>query len=190
MEQYEPDELLGMTGVQHLFDAYIAGLFARIWNDHQSCKVRLVPSNFPDAQCRDDNATLDLEITMADRMDRQMALEHRRLREARERGDITSQPIDRDGDRTYALEAVPRVCSAKAKKYLGKEISDQRVEVDLLIYLNFSTLAGPVLTHEEMVDLTKPWRNNFRSIWLLCGARVFRAWPSPRTFAANTDPFS
>ncbi len=30
MGQFEPDEILSMTGVQHLFDAYVAGLFARI----------------------------------------------------------------------------------------------------------------------------------------------------------------
>ncbi len=30
MGQFEPDEILSMTGVQHPFDAYVAGLFARI----------------------------------------------------------------------------------------------------------------------------------------------------------------
>ena len=77
MGQFEPDVILGMPGVQHLFDAYVAGLFARIWNDYQRCKVRLVESEFPDAQLRDAKGTLDLEITLADRKDRKMALEHR-----------------------------------------------------------------------------------------------------------------
>ncbi len=188
MGQFEPDVIFGMTGVQHLFDAYVAGLFARIRNDHRSCEVRLAEGDFPDAQLRDTEGTLDLEITMADGKDRQMAAEHRQIRELRERGEVPTLPIDRERDRGYALEAIPRVCAQKVKKYLGSEQSDLQVPETLLIYINFSTLADPILSDEEMVKLTEPWRHNFPSIWLLCGASIFRAWPSPQTLSALTDP--
>ena len=72
MGQFESDVILGATSVQHLFDAYVAGLFARIWNDHRCCKVRLAGGDFPDAQLRDEGGVIDLEITMADRKDRRI----------------------------------------------------------------------------------------------------------------------
>lgn len=190
MGQFEADVILGMTGVQHLFDAYVAGLFARIWNDHHLCQVKLVREAFPDAQLRDASRLLNLEVTMADQKDRRMAEEHRLVREMRERGEATWRPIERDRDRQYALEAIPRVCRQKAKKYLGAEISGRRVLADLLIYVNFSTIAGPVLTDDEMATLTKPWMNNFISIWLLCGARIYRPWPSRMALAALSDPIN
>ncbi len=190
MGQFEPDEILGMTGVQHLFDAYVAGLFARIWNDHRPCEVRLAKGEFPDAQLRHVEETLELEITMADQKDRQMAVEHRRLREMRERGEVATVPIDQDRDKEYALEAVPRVCSQKVKNYLGKEHSDGQVSTNLLIYVNFSTFAGPVLSDEEMIRRTEPWKDNFLSIWLLCGARIFCAWPTQSAMSAQTDPIA
>lgn len=188
MGQFEPDEILSMTGVQHLFDAYVAGLFARIRNDHRPCEVRLAKGDFPDAQLRDGDEILDFEITMADEKDRRMAAEHRRLREMRERNKVPTLPIDRDRDRQYALEAIPRVCRQKVKKYLGSDRSERQVLAHLLIYLNFSTLGGPVLSDDEMVQLTEPWKDNFLSIWMLSGARIVRAWPSPHTLSALSDP--
>ncbi len=188
MEQFEPDVILGMPGVQHLFDAYVGGFFARIWNDHKPCKVCLVKDSFPDAQLRDADCTLDLEITMADKKDRKMAAEHRRLRELREKGELAAEPTDYEKDREYALEAVPRVCEQKVRKYLGSPASDRRVQANLLIYVNFSTLAGFVLSDNEMADLTERWRCNFLSIWLLCGARLFRPWPTRVALSATSNP--
>lgn len=190
MELFEPDEILGLAGVQHLFDAYVSGLFARIWNEHSPCEVKLSEGDFPDAQIRDEGGTLDLEITMADKKDRRMAAEHRKLREMREDGELPTLPIDPDEHRQYALEAVPRVCGEKARKYLGSSDTDRQVQAHLLVYVNFPTLAGPVLCDEEMVQITEPWRHNFLSIWLLCGARIFRAWPTPRELTATTDPIN
>lgn len=190
MGKFETDEILGMSGVQHLFDAYVTGLFARIWNDHNPCSVRLVIDRFPDAQLCDATDTLDLEVTMADQKDRKMAEEHRLLRQKRECGEPSVLPIERARDREYALEAVPRVCREKVKRYLGAERSAGQVSVSLLVYVNFSTLAGPVLSDDEMEDLTRPWRDNFRAIWLLCGARIFRPWPSRIIMTALSDPLS
>jgi hypothetical protein len=190
MGQFKADKILGRPGVQHLFDAYVAGLFARIWNDHHTCSVRLAADQFPDAQLCNANGTLDLEVTMADQKDRRMAVEHRLLREKRERGEVPVQPIDRDRDKMYALEAVPRVCRQKVKKYLGKECSERQVKVSLLIYVNFSNIDGCVLSDGEMEDLTTPWKDNFTSIWLLSGARIFRPWPSRMTMAALSDPIN
>jgi hypothetical protein len=188
MSQFEPDEILGMPGVQHLFDAYVVGLFARIWNDHHACSVRLVQDSFPDAELRDQSGVLKIEATMADQKDRRMAQEHRLWRERRERGEMAALPIDRELDREYALEAVPRVCQQKVRKYLGSASATGRVEVALLIYVNFSNLAGPVLTDEDMSALTERWQDNFEAIWFLSAARIYRAWPSALAMHAISDP--
>lgn len=190
MNQFEADEILRMPNAQYLFDAYVAGLFARIWNDHKSCKVRLLPDDFPDAEISDLDGIHPIEVTLADRADRRMAEEHRIWREQRERGESSSRPIERDKDREYSFEAIPRACRNKAEKYLGSSPSERTVPVSLLLYVNFSTLFGPVLTDEEMVDLTAPWKKNFLAIWLLCGARAFRPWPTPSSMSAVSDPLA
>src|SRR5262249_40293936 len=128
--------------------------------------------------------------TMADQKDRRMAQEHRLWRERRERGEVAALPIDRDRDREYALEAVPRVCRQKVKKYLGSTETSDRVRVALLIYVNFSNLAGSVLTDEDMKALTEPWRDNFKAIWFLSAVRIFRAWPSALAMQAMSDPLA
>ncbi|HEY2889479.1 MAG TPA: hypothetical protein VGJ31_02570 [Dongiaceae bacterium] len=102
----------------------------------------------------------------------------------------TTLPIDLIRDKERAFEALPRVCRAKAKKYLGTEESSRSINVALLIYLNFSTLLGCVLSDQEIIKLTAPWKNNFASIWILAGARAFRAWPSPAAYPAVSDPFA
>jgi hypothetical protein len=188
MEKFEPDVILGMTEAQHLFDAHVAGLFARVWNDHHPCEVRLEPSDFPDAHLRDVKDTLALEVTMADKKDRRMAVEHRRSREMRERGESAVIHVNWEQERENAREAIPRVCAKKVKKYLGSEKSDGRVPAHLLIYVNFFSYADPVLTDEEMIKLTEPWQCNFPSIWLLCGARILRTWPSPKAMCAVNNP--
>ena len=87
MGEFDPDAILGMPEAQHLFDAYVVGLFARIWNDYHACSVRLVRDTFPDAELRDNSGVLEIEATMADQKDRRMAQEHRLWREkARARG--------------------------------------------------------------------------------------------------------
>jgi hypothetical protein len=187
MGQFEPDEILAMSGVHHLFDAYVIGLFARIWNDHHVCTVRLASDEFPDGQLCDDHGTHNLEATMADQKDRRMAEEHRSWRERRERGEIVAIPVDMNREREYALEAVPRVCRRKVVKYLGSEASTRQVPAALVIYVNFSTVT-PALSDEDMIHLTEPWKANFTAIWLLSGTRIFRAWPSELDLRALSDP--
>lgn len=190
MEQFEADEILRMPNVQYLFDAYVVGLFARIWNDHNVCTVRLLPGDFPDAEISDREGKYPIEITLADRANRRMAEEHRLWREQRQRGEPSWRPINREQDREYALEAIPRACRNKVEKYLGSPHSDRAVPVALLLYVNFSTILGPVLTDQEMADLTAPWKGNFTAIWLLCGAIAFRPWPTPSAMSAVSDPLA
>lgn len=186
MEACEPDEILGMPEAQYLRDAYVAGLFGRIWDDHSKCEIQLIDADFPDAQLRDTDHELMLEITIADRKGRRMVLEHR---QRRERGESTVLPIDREQDREHAIEAIPRAIGQKVEKYFGNRISNRRVAADLLLYVNFSTLLGPLLSNNEMVELTRPFAANFNAIWLLLGARIFRPWPTQLTYSALNDPF-
>jgi hypothetical protein len=140
--KFESDESLGRTDLQHLRDAYVVGLFARILNDHFRCWVRLVSDEFPDAQVKCGDRPLDIEVTMADEKNRRMVQEHRQWREQRERGMSTTLPIDPTRDKERAFEAVPRVCRAKAKKYLGTQEPPPQPVSSFIVGLP-CTLAGP-----------------------------------------------
>jgi hypothetical protein len=50
----------------YLSEAYVAGLFACIWNDHSECKVRLIPrpERSPDSQLDEAGKILNLEIVI------------------------------------------------------------------------------------------------------------------------------
>ena len=168
---------------QHIRDAYVMGLFARIWNDHRPCEVRLIPApqRFPDGQLREGDSTLDFEITLADRRDRRMFDEHRQWAAMYARGQLR-KPLSRAARHRHAREAIPRVCAKKAKRY-GPGAA---ASANLLISLNL----GPVLSVDEMVRLTRPWESTFASIWLLCGTDAVQTWPTRLVRRATTDPFA
>lgn len=188
MAQFETDEILNMVGVQHLLDAWAAGMFACIWQNHAACEVRLVEGRFPDAVVRDQSGERLLEITLADRAGREMGNEHRRLREARDRGELTVRPIDTDAEQAIAREAIPQACRHKVQRYCGRVPSMRRIAVELLVYVNLPTITGPLLTDDEMVELTRPYSHNFDAIWLLWGLRIFRAWPAPLAYGVGSYP--
>lgn len=168
---------------QHIRDAYVMGLFARIWNDHRPCEVRLIPESqqFPDGQLRDGSSTLDFEITIADRRDRRMFDEHRQWAAMHARGQLR-KTASTPARQKHAREAIPRRCAEKAKHYA----SSAAASTNLLIYVNL----GPVLSGDEMVRLTRRWKSNFASIWLLCGADAVQTWPTRLVRRAMTDPFA
>jgi len=169
-----------------LRDAYVAGLFAEIWEDHHRCEVRLVPAldQFPDAQLREASAPMDFEITIADKHDRRMFAEHREWAEMLKRGQ--SPPVeDTKSRQESAREAIPRVCQEKVRRYFGAPHSDGLVQANLLVYVNL----GAVLLPNEMVKLTEPWRKNFLSIWLLAGSDAVCTWPALQILKAVQDPF-
>ncbi len=101
--------LVGSALPQHLRDAYVAGLFSRIWNYHSNCEVRLPieREQFPDAQLREGKHTIDLEIVTADKSARRTYQEHREVLEKYRRGEFipTDCPEKRRDD---ALEAIPK----------------------------------------------------------------------------------
>ncbi len=166
---------------KYLREAYVAGLFARIWRDDRGpCQIRLVPEKeqFPDAQLKTESGKLDLEATMADEKDRPMFKIWRDTLAMYERGE--APPIgDAETKRKIAREAIPRVCYQKAKKhYAGQR------RTSLLIYVN----AGPVLSAEEMARLTATWKNEFKAIYLLCGMDTVVAWPEVSVLRGKEPP--
>jgi len=157
--------------------------------------VRLVAERdrFPDAQLRDgDNNTKNFEIVIADKLDRRMWENQKRWAEMYKRKECL--PVDSpDERRAYALEAIPRICEKKVKRYLGAK-TDKKVSVNLLIYMTqvqAPTVLYPVITVDEMVTLTEPYKNKFESIWLLCGNEDVRVWPKPKILGTpqGQDPF-
>lgn len=156
---------------QYLRDVYVAAAFARIWDNHSRCDVRLVPESerFPDAQLRVGGALLDLKVTMADKKDRRMWEEHKlwATKPAEWKPPLSKSA---EAQRAYATEAIPRVCAKKAGKHYARP-------PHLLIYLN---VGSTLLTPEELARLTEPWKGNFESIWLLCGIDAVRVWPTKK----------
>jgi hypothetical protein len=186
------DELLSRPDLQYLREAYVAGLFASIWNDYKACQVRLISDRFPDAEVRDDKDHLMFEVVLADKKGREIAKEHRLHREAEERYGrpilVPMEPLNTM--QKDARDAIARACSGKVKKYLGQLDSTRKIDAHLLIAANFNTLHdGPVISHEEMGLITEPWRENFKSIWVLLEVSIYRLWPTRLTMSAINDPF-
>lgn len=167
---------------QYLREGYVTGLFAQIWRDDSGpCEVRLVPERdkFPDAQLKAGHTCLNLEITMALGKDKQMFKEWRELRAKAKRGEIVLAETA-EQRRESAREAIPRVVGQKADKHYAGQ-----APTTLLVYAD----DGRALSAEEMARLTKPWKNCFDAIYLLCGMDVVRAWPERRVLRGG-QPFS
>ncbi len=163
----------------YLSEAYIAGVFARIWRDDRvQCEVRLVPKEekFPDAQLRADNACLDLEVTMALKKSKKMFEEWREGRARAKQGEFAPAEAY-EQRRASAREAIPRAVGKKAAKHYAEPPT-------LLVYAD----DGRALSAEEMARLTEPWKNCFAAIYLLCGMDVVMAWPTLRVLR-GTGPF-
>jgi|SRR6516165_4654120 hypothetical protein len=190
---------LGQSVPNYLGDAYVAGLFARIWNDYSECKVRIIPrpDQFPDGQLDDAGKILDLEIVIADRKERRMFAEHAEWERMRLHGEIplvrTSGDAETQQRRAQAREAISRVCEKKVIHYTGSTNSDTIIPASLLIYLNIGQVLsnpGTLLSVDEMVEFTQPYRNRFQSIWVLCGIEVVCTWPERKVLRATRDPFA
>ncbi len=165
--------------LQYLRDAYVAGVFARIWRDDQGpCEVRLVPdaSKFPDAQLRARYVCLDLEVTMALKKCKKMFEEWREGRARAKQGEFAPAEAY-EQRRASAREAIPRAVGKKAAKHYAEPPT-------LLVYAD----DGRALSAEEMARLTEPWKNCFAAIYLLCGMDVVMAWPTLRMLRGK-EPF-
>ncbi len=166
---------------QYLREAYVAGVFARIWRDDCGpCEVRLVPERekFPDAQLRIGHTCLNLEITMALRRDKEMFKGWQELRAKTKRGEIVRAETA-EQRQASAREAIPRVVGQKAgKQYAGD------APITLLVY----TDDGRALSAQEMARLTEPWKDRFAAIYLLCGMDAVMAWPKRRVLRGK-EPF-
>ncbi len=165
-------------------EAYVAGLFARILHEHNPCSVRLVPTKEepPDFQLKQNENTLGFENVIADKPDRKMWEDHAKWDAILKIGGII--PTEKSAERRkYMSEAIPKRVEEKITKYQKKQINMSKI--NLLIYLN----TGPALSEKEMVHLTEPYKDNFQSIWMLCGSDAVRAWPERQVLSAQQDPF-
>jgi hypothetical protein len=190
---------LGRSVPNYLSEAYVAGLFARIWNDHSECRVRLVPrpDQFPDSQLDEAGKIRDFEIVIADRKDRRIFAEYAEWARMSRRKELLPVQIsggaEKQQRRMQAREAISRVCETKVIHYIGSTTSNKLVAASLLIYLNIGQLLsnlGTVLSVDEMAELTEPYGNKFQSIWVLCGIEAVRTWPKRKVLRATCDPFA
>lgn len=132
------------------------------------CRVQLVPkeNEFPDAQLKSDGTYLNIEITMGLAKGKKMFKEWREERAKAKQGKISLAKSNEER-KAIAREAIPRVVKQKAAK-------NYDTPPTLLVY----TDDGRALTASELARLTKPWKDAFSAIYLLCGMDVVEAWPA------------
>jgi hypothetical protein len=126
-----------------------------------------------------------------------MFAEHAEWERIRLRGELplvrTSGEEETKLRQAQAREAISRVCEQKVIRYTGSANSEKLVPASLLLYLNIGQVlsnSGTLLSVDEMVELTEPYRNSFQSIWVLCGIEVVRTWPDGKVLRATRDPFA
>jgi hypothetical protein len=110
---------IGNSPTQYLEEAYIAGLFARIWKYHANCEVRLLADTFPDAQLKASGHEFDLEIVTADRCGRRRSEEQREIIESYKRRGVVAVTDSPQTRRRQALDAIPRAVKKKAERHYG-----------------------------------------------------------------------
>ena len=79
----------------------------------------------------------------------------------------------------HRRRAIPAALQAAIKKKVGKNYGDA-AELCLLIYFNLGTYGYQ--RHEieiEVVRLTEPAKDHFRSVWVYWSGRLYRCWPNP-----------
>jgi hypothetical protein len=86
-------------------------------------------------------------------------------------------------ERRQVLEVIPKSIEEKIAKYTARKLDIS--EMSLLVYLNIS----PQFSVGEIVAWTEVYKDNFQSLWLLCGGNAVRLWPEPqRVLRAQHDP--
>ena len=157
---------------------------SRIWYYHNKCEVRLLRDAFPDAQLREmAGPMLDLEIVTADRCGRRRWKE---LTEEIKRGHVV--PADcPEKRRDEVREAIPRAVKQKAERCYS-------TPPHLLVYpmiVQTPVATYPLFSVDEMALLTEPYKNNFKSIWVLSGIEDVRLWPERKILSvpSSQDPF-
>ena len=173
MELIPEDRLFVDPKFQDLFDAYAAGRFAVARQPDEDCMVRMERDRFPDFGLKFRDRIEQFEFTEADRAGRRRGEEYQRSAERRRQG-LPDQPelFDPAEEIVAANEAISRVVEAKAGKHY-------QPKPNLLVLINPFSFEWPPNRQAELVEVTRPWRNQFESVWVLWGAHVLRCWPVP-----------
>ncbi len=173
LEPIPGDRLFVGPEHQVLFDAFAAGRFAVARWTNEVCLLRMERDRFPDFALKFGDRIEQFEFTEAIKGGRKRGEEYQRRAERRRRElPIEPELFNPAEEIAAAYEAIPRVIDAKARKHY-------RPKPNLLVHVNLTIFEWPPDREAELIELTRPWRHGFESIWLLWGAHVFRAWPTP-----------
>jgi len=165
-------EFFCRTENQELRDASLAGMFGDYCHARQ---LRLVQTDSIDFEVELRNGKcLKLQSIEADRDGRQRGKEYRdwKLSGYPQRDD----PFE---EWEHRRRTIPAALETAVKKKIAKNYGDAE-QLGLLIYLNLGTYGYQ--RHEieiEMVRLTEPARDHFRSVWVYWSGRLYRCWPNP-----------
>jgi hypothetical protein len=178
---------IGSSPAQYLEEAYIAGLFARIWHYHANCEVQLLADTFPDAQLKSSGLPFDLEIVTADSPGRRRSEEQREIVESYKRRGVVVVADSPQARRRLALDAIPRAVKEKARRHYS-------MAPHLLVYsmiVQTPEASYPLFSADEMAELTEPYKANFQSIWVLSGFENVMLWPTRKILSVPLyeDPF-
>ena len=172
--------LFNTPALKPLREAYAAAKFATIRAQARPCEVRMVSpaSGFPDFEIRFDDATEQFEQTEADLEGRRRGNEYK---EADRRVASGAPAPLKHYDPDEVMAAAPQAISAALE---GKAKKRYRPQPHLLIYVNFPTDNGrPPLDELQAMRLVEPYRDSFRSIWLLWGENAICCYSAKNTKA-------
>lgn len=176
------DEFFCHPALKPLREAYASAVFANIRSQADRCQVRLVNDIFPDFELRFSEEIHKFELVEALHKGRRRGDEYGAI-VARQRADLEPdvESFDPDEEEKVALQAIGRAITEKEKKFYAPS-------PHLLVYGNFLLFWELPITPDQAAELTEPWHDRFKSIWLLWGANGVRCWPKPTNIPAHDMP--
>ena len=165
---------------QDIFDAYGAGLFATIRAEKHPCQVRRIADAYPDFALRFQDSAQEFELTEVLRPGRIRGQEYKEDAKRRARGE---KPVVRGFDpaeeRELAYTCVPKAVERKAER-------NYKPAANLVVLVQLFLFEPGDVDWGRLSESTRPWKDDFPSIWLLWSNRVYQCWPEPMMFVGST----
>lgn len=167
--------LLTRAGLNDLKEARTAGQFARLFaSGNPGTMVRLRHPLEPDFQLCVDDEPMSFESVEVDRKERRRGEEYKKLEaDPEKRGMRHMDESELHADHQAFKVELQRALRKKAtKKYLSED--GKPITPNLLVRVNLDHDFTPA----DCAQLTKAWKDVFRSIWLLePDGRIVQVWP-------------
>jgi len=173
MEHLGSNELFNRSGLNFLFEAWVACEFASLSNHNDF--IRIPKSDPPDFQFGT-HPLRSFEVVEVQMKDRRRGLEYRKMSE------LKGDPVQEWARRVDAIpELVREMCERKSKKSYSKE-------TELIVYLNPGGTYG--LRQEETIqalfEATASARQTFADVWVLWDGMAIRPGSPPEVIRGKS----